>query len=81
MNESTAIKIMIETEESLIGDFIEKLVEESKKHPIDYHRISILSGAIARSVVKRKHYKIFKRLANVLTTCAQITERYMERNS
>ena len=54
MNEGTAIKIMIETEESLIGDFIEKLVEESKKQPIDYHRISILSGAIARSVVKRK---------------------------
>lgn len=34
MNEGTAIKIMIETEESLIGDFIEKLVEESKKQPI-----------------------------------------------
>ncbi len=54
MNEGTAIKIMIETEESLIGDFIEKLVEESKKQPIDYHRISILSGAIVRSVTKRK---------------------------
>lgn len=54
MNEGTAIKIMIETEESLIGDFIEELVEESKKQPIDYHRVSILSDAIERSVIKRK---------------------------
>lgn len=52
--EDTTIKIMIETEESLIVDFIEELVEESKKQPIDYHRISILSAAISRSVTKRK---------------------------
>lgn len=54
MNEGTAIKIMIETEEYLIGDFIEKLVEESKKQPIDYHRVSTLSTAITESVIKRK---------------------------
>lgn len=54
MNEGTAIKIMIETEEFLIGDFIEELVKESKKQPIDYHRVSILSDAITKSVIKRK---------------------------
>lgn len=52
--EDTTIKIMIETEESLIGNFIEELVEESNKQPIDYHRVSILSAAIERSVIKRK---------------------------
>lgn len=52
--EDTTIKIMIETEESLIGDFIEELVEESKKQPIDYHRISILSAAIIKKCYKKK---------------------------
>ena len=62
MNEETsvegrAVKNMIETEEFLIGDFIAKLIEESKKQPINYERISTLCAGILKSITKREAMK------------------------
>lgn len=68
MNEETsvegrAVKNMIETEEFLIGDFIAKLIEESKKQPINYERISTLCAGITKCITKRETLKDVQKVA------------------